>query len=376
MFWLACKTLLFEKVRLLITIIGIAFSTILVLTQVGIYLGMMGNATSIIRNSNADIWITSKNIQNFDFANPMPEDKINKIRAIPDILWADRLIMTWGFLKLEGGGQEQVQIIGFNPDTGVGAPWSMISGKPSDVKGGRYMIIDKSSEQRLGALSTGSVWELNKKRFKLIGLSNGIKSFTTSPIIFMSYEQAQNLSAGFLESTETSFILAKLKGGKNAEKVISELRNSMKDNDIFTKNGFMLKTIKYWTIQTGIGMGFFLTAILGLIIGGSIVGQTIYSNTMQHLKEYGTLKALGAKNEDVYKVILWQAGMNATAGYLTGTVLIFLLREGIERAGVPMYMNLLIIISLFFVILLTCLFSAYFSIMKIKNLDPVMVFRT
>jgi len=376
MFWLAWKTLLFEKVRLLITIIGIAFSTILVLTQVGIYLGMMGNATSIIRNSDADIWITSKNIQNFDFANPMPEDKINKIRAIPEVLWTDRLIMTWGFLKLESGGQEQVQIIGFNPDTGVGAPWSMVYGNASDVKGGRYMIIDKSSEQRLGTLLPGSVWELSKKRFKLIGLSEGIMSFTTAPIVFMSYEQAKSLSAGFLGTTDTSFILGKLRDSRNTEKVVKELRITMKDNDVFTKNGFIFKTIKYWTIQTGIGMGFFLTAILGLIIGGAIVGQTIYTNTMQHLKEFGTLKALGAKNEDVYKVILWQAGINATAGYLIGSVSIFLLREGIERAGVPMYMNLLIILLLFFIILMTCLFSAYFSITKIKNLDPVMVFRT
>ncbi len=376
MLWLAWKTLLFEKVRFFITIVGIAFSTILVLTQIGIYLGMMGNATSIIRNSDADIWITSKNIQNFDFANPMPEDRINKIRAIPDILWADRLILTWGFLKTEGGGQEQVQIIGFNPDTGVGAPWAMIYGRPSDVKGGRYMVIDKSSEHRLGALIPNSVWELNKKRFKLVGISGGIVSFTTSPIIFMSYEQAQNFTEGFLEPNDTSFILGKLKDKKNINKVINELKKTMKDNDIFTKNGFMLKTIKYWTIQTGIGMGFFLTAILGLIIGGAIVGQTIYSNTMQHLREFGTLKALGAKNEDVYQVILWQAAMNATAGYLIGSILIILLKEGIEKSGVPMYMNFMIILVLFIVILLICLLSAYFSIMKIKNIDPVMVFRS
>jgi len=60
-----------------------------------------------------------------------------------------------GFSKLAAGGQEQVQIIGFNPDTGVGAPWTMISGQPSDVKGGRYMIMDRTSEKRLGQLLPG-----------------------------------------------------------------------------------------------------------------------------------------------------------------------------------------------------------------------------
>ncbi len=376
MLWLAYKTLLFEKGRLFITIVGIAFSTVLVLTQVGIYLGMMGNATSIIRNIDADIWVTSRNIQNFDFANPMPEERINRVRAISDVKWADRMIMTWGFLKLQGGGQEQVQIIGFNPDTGVGSPWSMLSGKPSDVKGGSYMIIDKTSEQRLGSLKIGSVWELSGKRFKLVGISEGIKSFTTAPIVFMSYEQAQNLPTGLTKPSDSSYIVAKLKNAGDANRTINYLKTSMKDNDIFTKNGFILKTIKYWTIQTGIGMGFFLTAILGLMIGGAIVGQTIYSSTMEHIREYGTLKALGARNEDVYEVIFWQAGINAFVGFVAGTLLILLLGEVIEKAGVPMYLDLSIILSLFFIILIICLSSAYFSVKKIKNLDPMMVFRT
>lgn len=375
MLWLAAKTLLFEKSRLFITTVGIAFSTVLVLTQVGIYLGMMGNATSIIRNVDADIWVTSKNIQNFDFANPIPEERINRVRAIPDVKWADRLIMTWGFLKLKDGGQEQVQIIGFNPDTGVGAPWSMLSGAPSDVKGGSYMIIDRTSEQRLGSLKVGTVWELSGKRFKLVGISDGIKSFTTAPIVFMSYEQAQNLTTGLTKPSDASYIVAKLKNSSSAEKAINALRMSMKDNDIFSRSGFIAKTIKYWTIQTGIGMGFFLTAILGLMIGGAIVGQTIFSSTMEHIREYGTLKALGAKDSEIYRVIFWQAGINAVIGFLAGAVLIFFLAEGIERAGVPMYLNLLIIFSFFLLILLICLCSAYFSVRKIKNLDPVMVFR-
>lgn len=376
MFWLAYKALIFEKTRLFITISGIAFSTVLVLTQVGIYLGMMGNATSIIRNIDADIWVTSKNIQNFDFANPIPEERINRVRALHEVKWADRLIMTWGFLKLHDGGQEQVQIIGFNPDTGVGAPWLMLFGSPFDVKGGSYMIIDKTSEQRLGSLKIGAVWELSGKRFKLVGISDGIKSFTTAPIVFMSYEQTQNLNTGLTKPSEASYIVAKLKESKNIESVIGALRLSMKDNDIFTKNDFIAKTIKYWTIQTGIGMGFFITAILGLMIGGAIVGQTIYSGTMEHIREYGTLKALGAKNEEIYEVIFWQAGINAVAGFLAGVVLILITQEGIERAGVPMYLDLSIILFLFFLILLICLCSAYFSVKKIKNLDPVMVFRT
>ncbi len=376
MYWLALKTLFHEKGRLIITLIGIVFSTVLSLTQVAMYLGMMGNATSILRHVDADIWIAAKNIQNFDFANPFPEERINRVKAIHDVIWADKLILTWGFLKLANGGQEQVQIIGFNPNSGIDVPWNVQAGNPEDLKSGRYMIIDKTAEQRVGRLELNTIWELNEKRFKLVGLSEGIKSFTTSPIVFMAYNQAQNfMTMTGWKSNQASFIVARLNDKNRSEDVADLLKASLKDNDVFTKDDFIHKTVMYWTVQTGMGMGFFLTALLGLIVGGAIVGQTVYANTMEHLREFGTLKALGARNSDIYKVIFAQTGISAVAGYTMGSVLILLAKDGIEKAGVSLYLSAGLFLALFFVILLTCLLSAYFSVRKVRTLDPVMVFR-
>jgi putative ABC transport system permease protein len=376
MYWLALKTLFHEKGRLIITLIGIVFSTVLSLTQIAMYLGMMGNATSILRHVDADIWIAAKNIQNFDFANPFPEERINRVKAIPDVVWTDKLILTWGFLKLANGGQEQVQIIGFNPNSGIDVPWNVLAGNPEDLKSGRYMIIDKTAEQRVGRLELNTIWELNEKRFKLVGLSEGIKSFTTSPIVFMSYNQAQNfMTMSGWKSNQASFIVARLNDKNRSADVADLLKASLKDNDVFTKDDFIHKTVMYWTVQTGMGMGFFLTALLGLIVGGAIVGQTVYANTMEHLREFGTLKALGARNSDIYKVIFAQTGISAVAGYTMGSVLILLAKDGIEKAGVSLYLSAGLFLALFFVILLTCLLSAYFSVRKVRTLDPVMVFR-
>ena len=375
MLWLAVKTLFHERGRLVITLTGIIFSTVLTLTQVSMYLGMMGNATGVIRHTDADIWITSKNVQNFDFANPFPEERINRVRALPEVLRADRFILTWGFLKLASGGQEQVQIIGFNPDTGVGAPWAMVSGNIADVKGGRYMIIDRTAEKRLGGLQPGTIWELNQVQFKLAGLSEGTRSFTTAPVIFISYNQVHRFLTSFVRNDQATYIVAKLKDRRTMEKTIETLRSVMKDNDVLSKEDFIWKTVMYWTVQTGMGMGFFLTAILGLVVGGAIVGQTVYANTMEHLREYGTLKALGAKNSDIYTVIFSQVGINAVIGFTVGSLIILLLRNGAEKAGVTLYMHPLLFVALFFLVLSTCFLSAYFSVRKVRNLDPVTVFR-
>ena len=228
-----------------------------------------------------------------------------------------------------------MQIIGFNPDTGIGEPWAMAEGVPHDVKGGHYMIIDSTSEQRLGRLATGTLWELtvmNRERsFKLIGLSQGIKSFTTTPIVFTSFNR---LSAMFAEAgwgDQTSFVVAKLRHPEAAGRIADALRMRLKDNDVFTKQEFIERTVRYWTVQTGMGMAFFLTAALAMIIGGTIVGQTIYSSTIEHLREFGTLKAIGAKNHEIYQVVLAQATISAVAGYAVASIVTLLMRARSRR---------------------------------------------
>ena len=379
MLWLAVKTLLHEKVRFFITLTGITVAGVLALIEIAIYLGMMANATAVIRHTDADIWVASKNIQSFDFALPFPAERINQVRAFSDVLWADKLLLSWGFIKLANGGREQVQIIGYNPDSGIGSPWAMLEGRPGDVKGGNYMILDKTSEQRLGHLETGTQWEvsfMNKEHtLKLVGLSQGIKSFTTAPLVFTSYNQLSRFLDDANWGDQTAFIVAKLKNPAAASAVTRALRAAMRDNDVFTRDEFIRKTVMYWTVQTGMGMAFFLTAALAMIIGGTVVGQTIYASTLEHLREYGTLKAIGAKNREIYQVVFAQAGINAVAGYAVSAIVVLLLKGGIEKAGVPFYLSPTLLVALFFAILAACMASAWFSVSKIRSLDPVSVFK-
>lgn len=378
MYWLALKMLFHQKMRLLITLIGITVSAVLALVEIAIYLGMMGNATSIIRHTDGDIWVASKNVQSFDFALPFPAQRIDTVRGLPQVQWAEKILLNYGFIKLANGGREQVQFIGYNPDSGVGGPWNLVEGSRTDVKGGRYMILDRTSEQRLGHLQTGTLWELTFIRehaFKLVGLSQGIKSFTTIPLVFLSYNEMDRLFSEAGWSSLTCYIVVKLKNPADQDAVLSHLRQNLKDNDVFTRDEFMHKTIMYWTVQTGMGMAFFITAILALIIGGTIVGQTIYTSTLEHLREYGTLKAIGARNQEIDQAIFAQAAISAVAGYVLGVVLVLLMRGAIEGAGVPLYLSPTLFASLFVAILVMCLASAYFSVAKVHRLDPVSVFK-
>jgi putative ABC transport system permease protein len=378
MYWLALKMLFHQKMRLLITLIGITVSAVLALVEIAIYLGMMGNATSVIRHTDGDIWVASKNVQSFDFALPFPAQRIDTVRGLRQVQWAEKILLNYGFIKLANGGREQVQFIGYNPDSGVGGPWDLVEGRSTDVKGGRYMIIDKTSEQRLGHLQIGSIWELTFVRehaFKLVGLSQGIKSFTTIPLVFLSYNEMDQLFSEAGWSKLTCYIVIKLRNRADQDAVLGYLRQNLRDNDVFSRDEFMRKTIVYWTVQTGMGMAFFITAALALIIGGTIVGQTIYTSTLEHLREYGTLKAIGARNQEIDQAIFAQAAISAVAGYLLGVLLVLLMRGAIESAGVPLYLSPTLFAALFVAVLVMCLGSAYFSVVRVHRLDPVSVFK-
>ena len=240
------------------------------------------------------------------------------------------------------------------------------------------MIMDTSARQRLGNLQIGSLWELNlfkEQSFKLVGLSKGVVSFTTIPVLFTSYNEIERSLASTDFANQTSFIVAKLKDPASLDAVVATLRQQLPDNDVYTRQAFINRAVEYWTVQTGMGMAFFLTAILAVLIGGAIVGQTIYAGTMEHLRDYGTLKAMGARNRDINLVILSQAATSAVMGYALGVMITFLMRGAITGAGVPMQTPFALFIVLFFVIVLTCLIAAYVSVRKVKTLDPVMVFR-
>lgn len=112
-----------------------------------------------------------------------------------------------------------------------------------------------------------------------------------------------------------------------------------------------------------------------MVVGFVVVAQTIYVTTMDHLKEFGTLKAMGASNGYVYKVILKQAAISAVMGYTLGIIVSSIVVHFAEPAGAPVLMNSWIALATFILTLLMCTGAALISINKVTRLDPATVFK-
>jgi len=376
MIWLATRLAFHNRARLLVTLFGVVFSAYLTLAETALYIGMMENATSIIRHSGADLWVASKGVQNFDFAKPFPDARLKLAQGRAELSWAKPISLSWGFLKLPDGAQELVEIIGYDPAAPVGGPWDMASGAPGDVGGGKNMIVDESAAQRLGELRLGSLWELNDRSIKLVGLSRSAKTFTTAPIVFTSYALAQDMTPDVSRQAAAAYIAIKLRNPADVERVAKALRHDLPDNEILTTSAFVERTILYWTVQTGMGAAFCLTAVLGLVVGAGTIGQTVFAKTMEHLGEFATLKAMGATARDLNTIILAQAAIDASVGFWIAVPLALLSKAPLEKTGVTLAVDLKLIAALFCVTLAVALAAAYFSIRRVQNLDPATVFRS
>jgi putative ABC transport system permease protein len=374
MFYVAIRILLYDKTRSLLTLVGVIFAVSLIFAQVGIYQGLMESSSVVIDHTPGDIWITSKNTKNFDFAQPFPEYLYHKALSTEGVAWAENLIITWGIIKQKEGGTEQVEIIGFNPDSGIGGPWQMQIGIPSAVKHGNFMIVDESAKARLGEINVGDYRDILSRRLQVVGIAEGVKSFTTAPIIFTSYRTAQDL-AELVGPDNTVFTIVKAAAGYPISKVITNLKSHLKGVDVFTKADFSRKTRLYWTIETGVGFSFLLTIIISFLVGILIVGQTIYNSTMEHIKEFGTLKALGASNGEIYRIIFAQALMNALLGFLISLVVTLLSAKLFNAIGTVMVVNTLTNLLVLGLTLIMCLSATVVSMRRIRNIDPAILFR-
>ena len=374
MIFIARKILLHDKVRFAITLIGVTFSVVLIFAQVGVYLGFMQNASSIIDHTDSDIWITSKHSSNFDWARPIPETRAAQAREAPGVLWAKKMILAWSVIRLPNGGSEGIELIGYDPDTGIGGPWRMEAGDPDAVKGGDRIIIDASARRKLGGFEVGDHREVEEKRVEIVGISKGIANITTAPYIFASHDVARKLSL-YIGPDQTVFVLVKTAPGADVGAVVQELKRRLIGVDVYTKADFSYKTRRYWTIETGMGLGFLLTAVVGFLVGLVVVSQTIYTSTMEHLREYGTLKAIGASNRVIYAIIFDQAIINAIIGYALGLITSLSLVGGYAKAGIAMVIPPPLMVAIFFATIVMCLSASFISIRKAAQIDPAMVFR-
>jgi putative ABC transport system permease protein len=376
MWTLARKLLLHDRLRFVVAIAGVSVSVMLVLVQVGLYFGFMDTASAVIDASKADIWVGKKSNDSFEFSTPFDERTYYKVASVEGVQQADRVLLNFAQVKLPDGGDLGAQILGVETAPGkkpLLGPWNVVKGDANRLSQPGAIVVDTTEYSKLHIDQIGHLTEISGVRAELVAMTSGIRSFTTSPIIFADIRTARSFMPQLGEEPVT-YVLVKVAPGQSIEAVKARI-NLLPNLAAYTTKDMSTRTRSYWSTRTGVGAGFFTTAVLGIIVGFVVVGQILYSGTLQYIREYGTLKAMGAKNSAVVKVILSQAMISAALGFIVGAPLAMGMRAAMKGANLTVALSPELYVTTLLITAVMCAFAALLSIVKVLRLDPASVFK-
>lgn len=320
--WVALKMLTGDRTKYFGIVFGVSFAALLMAQQSAIFCGLMRNTTSQIRDTQgADLWVMDKNVQFIDDVKPLSENDLYRVRGVPGVRWAVRLYKGLGRARLTDGNFQQMIIIGLDNATLVGAPppYRVLHGNIEDLRQPDAVFIDEFGWRYLFGdepfVAGAKSLELNDRRAVIVGMCFCNPTFQTFPILYCTYSQAVQFIPQ--ERKTLSFVLAKAEDGVSPHEVGRRIAEQT-GHTALTDDEFCWTTIGYYLKRTGIPINFGITVALGFIVGCAIAGQTFYLFTVENLKQFGALKAMGVGNLRLVGMILLQAAVVGVIGYGIG----------------------------------------------------------
>ncbi len=370
-FTLASRNLFQDRLRFAATAVGIVFSVVLVMVQMGLYLGFGRMVTTMIERADTDLWVMRRGTKCFEDPSLLG-NKQKEILAVPGVASASPLVIGFSDWRLPSGELTPIFLIGSNLQRSDLQPWNVVAGSTKDLSEPGAVAVDATYDERLGLQGLGTKANIRGKKVHVVALTEGIRSFTTTPFIFTDIDAARRYIG--LPKSVASYFLVKLKPGADLAKVQQALKASISKIDVLTTPEFAERSRKFWLFSTGAGVALFAGALLGLIVGTVIVAQTLYSSTKDHLNEFATLRAMGSSNRYIYSVIMYQALLNAVIGFCFASVIGFIVVAITTHGALPVTITPGLMAAIFALTVVMCVLSAFAAIARVVRIDPVVVF--
>ncbi len=370
-----------SPMRVAVAIGGITFAVVLVTCEIGMMFGMTRNASILVDRSSADLFVSSPNNKTFNFASPIMHRKRYQIESVPGVAHVEEFNAILSLWKLDDGGNAACQIIAFDLLGHLAPRLNMVAGNIRDLHNQNAVIIDESARKLLGNPDVGDHVEIVNSRAQIVGICRDMQSFSTIPMVFTSlrrgdvygWARGNDANGGKKKSV---YFMVQLAEGTDRDAVRSEILNRVTNVDVHTREGLSWKTRRFWLIETGMGLAFLFVAVLGLLVGGVILSQTLFALTMERLNEFGVLKALGAGMPEISRVVLEQGMICGCSGLILGLTISFGIREMAQTAGTEVEIGWILVTGVTLVALILSGCASLLSIARLRKLEPAMVFRT
>ena len=372
-----------EAGKYIAMIIGIFFAALIMTQQLSIFCGILSRTYGFLSDMRvAEIWVMDPKVQFIDDIKPLQDTVLYRVRGVSGVEWAMPLYKGLLKARLANGLFQSCNVIGVDDATLIGGPGEMVQGRLVDLRKADAIIVDevgaKTKLAKQGPdgvkipLRIGDTLELNDRRAVVVGIFRATRTFQSQPVIYTTYTRATLFAPR--ERKLLSFVIAKAKANVDSQDLIIRIKNQL-NLAAYTNDEFKWITMRYFLKYTGIPINFGIAVTLALIIGTAIAGQTFYSFTADNLRYFGTLKAMGASNFMLLKMIVMQAALVGVIGFGLGVGLASCTRFLAAKTELAFKFPWQVMAITGSAVVLICVLSAVICIRKVMKLEPAIVFK-
>ena len=381
--FVALKMLVGDRAKYLGIIMGLTFASLLITQQMAIFVGLITRTYSAISDVGLpDIWVVDPQVQFIDDIKPMQDTELLRVRGVQGVQWAMPLYKGNIRCRLDDGTFQNCIVMGLDDATLIGGPPEIIQGKLEDLRRAEAVIVDEvGASDKLAKilpngkkvpLKIGDTMELNDHRGVVVGICRVSRTWSSQPVVYTTYTRATTFAPQ--ERRLLTFILVKATPGQDLAALCDRIHKTT-GLGAYPQKQFIEKTRNYFLERTGIPLNFGIAVALGFIVGTAIAGQTFYNFTLDNLRYFGALKAMGAGNRLLLRMILLQAVLVGFIGYGLGVGVASFIGWATRHSELafllPWWQLVLTAVAVF----LICIFASVISMRKVMKLEPAIVFK-
>jgi putative ABC transport system permease protein len=382
MFRYALRNLLQNKIRLVISVGGVALALSLILALDAIMTGVEERLTAYIDNSGADIFVSQAGVRNLHMvSSSLPASVVGKMQAVPGVVAVTPIMYLTDTMDV-GPNQDQysVYVIGLPQGATMGGPWRVARGVSIPADG--QTVIDRGVAEKYG-LGIGDKVKILGQELTIAGLSDGTGNLLNSVAFISLNDFARirgNMPMSNAASTSTSmhivsFVLVKVKPGASPDAVAARIEKEVPGVTAQSREAFATQERKI--VKDMATDLITIMNLVGFLVGLAVMALTVYIATLSRRGEYGILKAVGARNRYLYGTVLAQALYSVVVGFALALTITFLLSVALPNLASTLTLQIsgASLLKVGIVSLVIAALSALLPIRQIAGLDPAMVFK-
>lgn len=372
---IAWKFIKFDKAKSIGVIVGILISTFLIGQQLGVFFFLSGLIGALATDVKADIWVVDSKTNDVNQLGKLDIRNLRAVQGIPGVKEAFPLLITGASCNYENGTSGAITLLGVDEHhmNALLSQDKILAGNISDLQLDGAVSAEYFEKKNLGGnIDLRTNLEINGKRAFFVLQTKGFRGFGSSFCV-TTIERARFFSNQ--ATTNISAVLVNVENLKDIDQVVASINQNIFGVRAWSSKKLASSSVKKILASSGIALSTGTLIIFALIAGFFIIGLTMYSSALDRLKDYGTLKAIGAGNQYISKLILTQAILFTFVGFIIGLALLEGFRIGVANSGLIFSFSPMVILSMLGTIGLISLSGASFALSRIRSVEPAAVFR-